>query len=247
MGHFSGVRFSVSSFAAWAPGVDSAEAWLEWAEGRRSIGGLSEPALKPMPPLLRRRAAGVDRMALEVAYRCLGDRKGVPAIFGSRHGEASRSLELLTDLAGGEPLSPTTFGLSVHNASAGLFSIARADHAESCGLAAGPTTVEHGVIEACGLIADGAEEVLLVVYDRPLPALYAVYEDCPALPFAWAWLIQAPQRDVLSLSWSPNPDDPATMSADVPPGLEIWRFYLCQERRLERPLHGCHWLWARDG
>ena len=202
-----GVRFSIAAFAAWAPGVETEEAWIDWSSGHRAIQGDSEPAVRAMAPMLRRRAGFLDRMALEVAYRCLGDRNDVPAIFSSRHGETSRSVELLTDLAKGLPLSPTTFGLSVHNATGGLFSIARGDHASSSALAAGLSSVEHAVIEACGLLADGASEVLLVVYDRPLPAVYATYQDCHEQPFAWAWLIHAPARDVVSLSWSAAPDD----------------------------------------
>ena len=79
----------------------------------------------------------------------------MPTVFCSRHGEVSRSVDLLMDLAKAEPLSPTSFGLSVHNATAGLFSIARSDHTNSIALAAGQSSVEHAVIEACGLLADG--------------------------------------------------------------------------------------------
>jgi hypothetical protein len=244
---FRGVGFSISAFAAWAPGVENVEAWHEWAAGRRSILASGEAPVPAIPPLLRRRAGTLDRMALEVAYRCLGDRKGVPAIFSSRHGEASRSVELLTDLARGQPLSPTAFGLSVHNASAGLFSIARADHAESSGLAAGQSSVEHGVIEACGLLSDGAEEVLLVVCDRPLPAVYAAFQECHEQSFAWAWLMRAPMRDVLSLAWSPGGEEHSVATEALSPGLEILRFYLRREHRLERHLYGRRWLWTRDG
>jgi hypothetical protein len=241
-----GIRFSIAARAAWAPGVETAEAWLEWASNRRQIGGESEPTVRAMARMLRRRAGFLDRMALEVAYQCLGDRHDVPAIFSSRHGETSRSVELLTDLAQGLPLSPTTFGLSVHNATGGLFSIARGDHASSSALAAGPSSVEHAVIEACGLLADGATEVLLVVYDRPLPALYAAYQDCHEQPFAWAWLIHAPARDVVSLSWSAAAEEQSASIEGLPPGLEILRFYLRQDRSLQRVCQRWCWLWARD-
>ena len=116
-----GIRFSIAARAAWAPGVETAEAWLEWSSGHRPIEGDREPAVRAMAPMLRRRAGFLDKMALEVAYRCLGDRCDVPTVFSSRHGETSRSVDLLTDLAKGLPLSPTTFGLSVHNAAGGLF------------------------------------------------------------------------------------------------------------------------------
>ena len=196
--------------------------------------------------MLRRRAGFLDRMALEVAYQCLDDRCGVPAIFCSRHGETSRSVDLLTDLAKGLPLSPTTFGLSVHNATGGLFSIARGDHAASSALAAGQSTVEHAVIEACGLLADGDSEVLLVVYDRPLPALYSAYQDCHEQPFAWAWLMHAPASDVISLSWSATADNQAAGVERLPAGLAILRFYLRQDRCLERIRQPRRWLWSRD-
>jgi hypothetical protein len=240
------IGFSISAHAAWAPGVETAEAWLEWSSGQRPIQGESEPAVREMAPMLRRRAGFLDRMALEVAYRCLGDRRDVPMVFSSRHGETSRSVELLTDLAKGLPLSPATFGLSVHNATGGLFSIARGDHAGSSALAAGQSSVEHAVIEACGLLADGAAEVLLVVYDRPLPALYAPYQDCHEQPFAWAWLMQPPASDVFSLSWS-EAEEPETASAERwSAGLEVLRFYLRRDRSLERISQRRCWRWARD-
>lgn len=242
----SGIRFSIAASTAWAPGVETAEAWLDWSLGQREIAGETEPAVRAMAPMLRRRAGVLDRMALEVAYRCLGDRTGVPAIFCSRHGETARSVDLLTDLAKGQPLSPTMFGLSVHNATGGLFSIARGDHAGSSALAAGPSSVEHAVIEACGLLADGAAEVLLVVYDRPLPAVYAAYQDCHEQPFAWAWLMQPPARDVVSLSWSAAVDNQPASVERWSPGLEILRFYLRQDRSLERIRQRRRWLWSRD-
>jgi hypothetical protein len=238
------MRFSIAGFAAWAPGVETMEAWLEWSSGHRRINGASEPALRAMSPLLRRRAGFLDRMALEVAYRCLGGRRDVPAIFSSRHGETSRSLNLLTDLANGEPLSPTSFGLSVHNATGGLFSIARGDHASSSALAAGPSSVEHGVIEACGLLADGASEVLLVVFDRPLPKVYAAYEDCHEQPFAWAWLMRPAAKNVVSLSWSKAEELEIDSAERRSAGLEILRFYLRRDQSLERICQGRRWRWA---
>ncbi len=198
-----------------------------------------------MPPLLRRRAGFVNRMALEAAYQCLGSDKNVPTIFASRHGEASRSVELLIDLAAGQPLSPTSFGMSVHNATGGLFSIARQDHANDIGLAAGQSTVEHAVIEACGLLAEGESRVLLVVYDSPLPAVYAAFEDCREQPFAWAWLMQAPGEDVLSLSWAAASANDCSNGKELPPGLEILRFYLRKDASLVRACDSRRWRWCR--
>jgi Beta-ketoacyl synthase, N-terminal domain len=242
----NGVSFSVLSHAAWAPGLETDEAWRRWAREGHIIEGSGEPSLGSMAPLLRRRAGFLNRMALEVAYRCLGSDIDVPTVFASRHGEASRSVELLLDLARGEPLSPTSFGLSVHNATGGLFSIARQHHANDIALAAGQSTVEHAVIEACGLLTEGEAKVLLVIYDAPLPPEYAAFQDCHEQPFAWAWLMQAPADNVISLCWSPASEPLAPNLERPPPGLEILRFFIRKDASLERTCENLRWLWSRN-
>jgi hypothetical protein len=185
-------------------------------------------------------------MALEVAYRCLGDRRGVPIVFCSRHGEADRSVALLSELAKGQPLSPTSFGLSVHNAVGGLFSIARGERVNQVAVAAGNSSVEHSAIEACGLLVDGAPQVLLVVYDCPLPSLYASFQDCREQPFAWAWLIEPAVEREITLTWAPAESAIVSGPVSLPGGLEILRFYLRADRRLERLCNGRRWIWTRD-
>jgi hypothetical protein len=195
--------------------------------------------------MLRRRAGFLGKMALEVAYRCLGVARDVPTIFCSRHGDGTRSVDLLLDLANGIPLSPTSFGLSVHNAIGGLFSIARADRASHIAIAAGSSTIEHGVIEACGLLAEGERAVLLVAYDCPLPEIYSSFQDCHEQPYAWAWLLAAPGEDRFSLAWSSTAESPSPSVERHPPGLDILRFYLRKQSTLERISDGRRWLWTR--
>lgn len=240
------VRFSVTSEAAWAPGVETREAWQEWAQNSFPFTSDTEPALRAMPAMQRRRVGFLGRMALEVAYACLGDRTDVPMVFCSAHGEVSRSVDLLNDLASGEPLSPTAFSLSVHNAAAGLFSIARGDRANSIALSARNASIEHGVIEACGLLADGEQAVLLVAYDCPVPAVYADYQHDDEAPFAWAWLIGPPQQDVISLAWSAAPRDEPAAIEGLPPGLQILRFHLRKDQRMNRLCGRQKWQWTRS-
>jgi len=240
------VSFSVITDAAWAPGIETEGAWLVWAKSASIIEGEAGPAVKFMPPMLRRRAGFLGRMALEVAYRCLGTKVDIPIVISSRHGEAARSVDLLLDLANNRPLSPTSFGLSVHNAIGGLFSIARADHANNIAIAGGKSTIEYATIEACGLLAAGAPAVLLISYDCPLPPVYSAFKDCKEQPYAWAWLMQPPADKVISLSCVVGAkDDPPTVDR-LPPGLEILRFYLRQDRLLERICGQRKWLWTQN-
>jgi hypothetical protein len=240
------IRFSIAADAAWAPGIDTPAAWAAWAEAPFPIVGASEPAVRDMPPILRRRAGTLGKMALEVAYQCLAGRSNVPAVFCSRHGEVARAIELLTALAHDEALSPTGFGLAVHNASAGLFSIARADHANHMALAAGASSIEHAVIEACSLLADGAPEVLLVAYDNRLPPLFAPFADCAEQPYAWAWLMVPAAADAIALSWQAS-DAPEPGDVDAAPaGLDILRFHLRRDAQLMRRADRRQWHWQRD-
>ncbi|HEV2613451.1 MAG TPA: beta-ketoacyl synthase chain length factor [Gammaproteobacteria bacterium] len=205
----------------------------------------TQPALHAMPALLRRRASSAGKKALEVAYRCLGDNtQDIPIIFASRHGECQRSVDLLIDQVQKNPISPTAFSLSTHNATSGLFSIARQDHENSLAIAAGQSTIEHAVIEACGLLADGESAVLLIAHDNALPEIFNDYQDCNEQDFAWAWLIQSPQRNqnsIISLSWSANKTPEKKQQTA---GIEIAEFFVDKNSVLERNCDNQQWRWS---
>lgn len=244
--HPIGLKFSIAAHSAWAPGITTPQEWDNWTQAPFRIGEGADPALRAMPAMLRRRAGFLGKMALEVAYDCLGERTGVPTVFCSRHGEVARAVDLLGELARGEALSPTAFGLAVHNASAGLFTIARAERANHIALAAGQSTIEHGVIEACGLLADGAPMVLLVAYDCPLPAPLERFQDCDEQPYAWAWLMTAPADDVISLSLEAAPSAAQPGPDALPAGLEVLRFARSGAASYRRTSGAQHWSWSRD-
>lgn len=247
----SQVQFSVLSHAAWAPQLTSPADWKRWAREPFALDGDEEPKVVDMPAMLRRRAGFLGKMALEVAYQCLGGQQNVPTVFCSRHGDVERSLNLLVSLTDNEPISPTAFGLSVHNATPGLFSIARGDSANHIAMSAGASTAEHGVIEACGLLADGAQQVLLVMFDATPPALFSAHMDCREQSYAWAWLLTSARSDDLprlQLSWvegdGSRSADPAS---EMPGGLAVWKFYVNGDTALRRNIDRRVWRWSRHG
>lgn len=200
-------------------------------------------ALSAIPPMLRRRASPLGKLALTAACRCLEQLTppmltSVPSIFCSQHGDIGRSIELLDQLAHGEALSPTTFSLSVHNATAGLFSIARGDRAVSSAVAGGEASVENGIIEACSLLADGASHVLLVAYDAPIAPLFATFEEHPRDAFAWAWLLAPAGPNAISLEWQASGPE----SSAHP---DLWSFSQSDARELDYVRGGQRWNWRR--
>jgi len=198
-----------------------------------------------MAPMLRRHAGRLARMACEVSYRALDGEGGVPMVLCSRYGEVSRSVELLSALAIGAELSPTSFGLSVHNATCGLFAMARKDRANCIALAAGEESAECGILEACALLDDGEESVLVVVADCPLPDIYRPFASGDDPPFAWAALVESPGNDSFSLSW--QVDDLSDSSALGSGPLGVLRFLLGEDRELRNPTPHRTWRWSRDG
>lgn len=167
--------FTVRRWAAWAPGLHSADDWRSWAENEKPlVDDGSVPALKFIKPMQRRRFSRLTRMALQTSYDCLQGEHGVRTVFCSRHGEIHRTKTLLDDIAKQELISPMGFSLSVHNTASGLYSIASGNQAPSTAIAAGLDTIEMAVIEALGQLHRNPQQpVLVVIADEPLPAFYA--------------------------------------------------------------------------
>ncbi|WP_164669916.1 beta-ketoacyl synthase chain length factor, partial [Pseudomonas viridiflava] len=108
----------------------------------------------------------------------------MPLVFVSRHGETPRTFEILRDLAADEPMSPTQFSLSVHNAVIGLWSILRGETSEMTALATAGDGLENWAFEAAALLAEGAPAVLLVVTEEQPPHAYARWIDDVPFPYA---------------------------------------------------------------
>lgn len=103
----------------------------------------------------RRRLSYLARMAFAVGWPLAEGIEALPLVYVSRHGETPRTFALLSELAERQPLSPTQFSLSVHNAVIGLWSILRGETSEMTALAAAGDGFEQGVIEAAGLLHEG--------------------------------------------------------------------------------------------
>jgi hypothetical protein len=108
---------------------------------------------------------------------------------------------MLTALARGEELSPTSFSLSVLNALAGVYSIHRADPAPSTAISAGAASLGWGLLEAAAQFFDDPAQPVLVLYaDAPAPELYADRAQAPA------------QMEVIGLLFSPGSDTRLTVA-----------------------------------
>ena len=186
----SGVSFPIATWSAWAPGVESVEAWRDWAAGRLQPQATGAPVLPFVDPLLRRRLGRAARMALHVAGACIPKSVPVRTVFASRHGELHRTVGMLRHLAHGEDISPTEFALSVHNAAAGVHSIVHADRSAGTSIVGGEETFAYGLLEAANQWrADTTRPVLFVYSDEPVPNEYRTFVRESEFPHALALLL----------------------------------------------------------
>jgi hypothetical protein len=179
-------------WAAWAPGHEDEQAWLGWCAAPRPLGAEGRPEAGFLPALLRRRCSALTRIMLTVSFDCCGEdeRARVGSVFASRHGNINESIELLERLAHQLPLSPTRFSHSVHNAQAGLFSIAAENRHASSSIAAEAETFACGFLEALTFLERAPESpVLLVTADVPLSEAFAGLVDEPATSYGLGLLL----------------------------------------------------------
>ena len=272
------LSFVIESWAACAPGVDTPQRWSQWAAAPWLPEGEPQVALAAVAPMLRRRFAPLGRLAAQAAIDLAGsvalpedaDPDDNPTVYASRYGETNRCLELLADQARGDALSPTAFGLSVHNAIGAMIALTRGDRRNSSAIAAGRATAAAGVSEALALLDDGARSASLVVYDSPLPADYASFEDEPSAHFAWAWRLRRPRAGerALHLDWqAASADDESTAPeegasalahpqggvvasasalAHLPASLQALWFGLSDAPVLAQQIDGRRCVWSRD-
>jgi hypothetical protein len=102
--------------------------------------------------------------------------------------------------------------------------------------------------------------VLLVVYDAPLPPLLNQFEDCVEQPYAFAWaMVPAGAEgdvDIVRLAWqgaatTADADGDADGDAEgesnpMPGGLQVLRFHLSRQARMQRSAAARRWTWSRN-
>ncbi|MGX5914749.1 beta-ketoacyl synthase chain length factor [Aliidiomarina sp. Khilg15.8] len=138
------------------------------------------PELPQVPPMTRRRLSRLSKMLFAALGEVDTDAR-YPVIFASRHGDLQRTLKMLQMVATEDALSPTQFALSVHNASAGQYSIFTKNLADSNTIAAGEESLHYAVLEALARLHSEPqlEAVVIAWADDVVPDIYKDFaKDC---------------------------------------------------------------------
>ncbi len=252
-----GLALRIEQWRAWAPGLEDVAAWQAWAAApqMRPDAEQAQPACAFLPTMQRRRLSRLARMTMDVAWPLCGEHEQLPFVFGSRHGETPRTYALLGEIVDRQPLSPTQFGLSVHNAIAGQWSILRGQRGESVALAGEADTFEHAVLEGAMQLAAGASAALVVVAEESPHSAYADW--ITDVPFSYAVALRlgrvAPAEDaqdgsdwLLRLRSSAHaPAVPDAERCAWPHALDFLRALLVRESSLEHVWKTRQWNWQR--
>ncbi|WP_241075763.1 beta-ketoacyl synthase chain length factor [Achromobacter insuavis] len=223
--------------------MQDASSWLYWAEHPYCpVGEPSPPRLEFLPAMQRRRLSLMARAAFECAWPVAEGQPPMPLVFASRHGETTRNFGLLQSLAAGEPLSPTAFGLSVHNAIAGQWSIIRRETTESVALSAEDDGLEHAFLEAGLLLADGHDNVLVVLAEEQPPTPYSPWIDDVPFTYAAAFRLRAGTDWRLEAgAHTASPPPPPWPNA-----LNLLRHLNLQTPSWRHANRARQWLWTRS-
>lgn len=232
----------ILSWSFWSPET------REPAEWRAAAPPPQAPAPPPdhsIPSAQRRRMSTLTKMAVQTALEATQTSRPDFLVFCSQHGELARTRDLLAAIVSRGELSPTSFSQSVHNASAGLFTIITASQAPATSLAAGAGTFAYGWIEAAAYLAGNpGKRALLVSYDEPLPSEYRPYSGQQQRSHALALLLRVAASGGFRLEQS-EAEAEAEEPAPLAPLFMAWA--LSSGPAFSRTAGGQGWTWRRFG
>jgi Beta-ketoacyl synthase, N-terminal domain len=229
--------FILCQWSAWAPGLDGGD--------ERLMNPDNTAVPECVPKMLQRRLTPLAKAVFNVAGQCVGGGKTLPVVFSSAHGEICKSLDMLKTIQSGHELSPTAFSLSVHNAIAGLFSIAYSNSQEITVIAPGQEGIAPAFIEALGMLYEGADEVLIILYDEPIADFY------PIVPFNLNVSFPCVLALRIALSGSGVPFEFCRSAESRDDGehpvqlLALLKFLVAQKQSLSLGNQGHSWTWHK--
>ncbi len=139
---------------------------------------LTSKTLSKIPAMMKRRLTPLGRLVVGALYDATHYLEKndilttIPWVVASRHGDADRVGNLLTDISAQDLLSPMTFSQSVHNAIIGTFSIATKNTAMHTAIAAETSSFEMGLLETYALQKEKGGFVGYVYYDTTMLKQY---------------------------------------------------------------------------
>lgn len=184
------IKLYIESIGIMAPGL------IGWPQASATLRGETAYAWRDVPtsaPTIlqaaeRRRCIASARLAMNAAHEALqaaqnGATRQFACVFSSSDGDSQVVTQIMDSLAQETPdVSPTRFANSVHNATAGYWSIATGMKLGSTCLSAFDESFAAGLLEAAAQVADEGVDALFtasdVRFEEPFYTLRPIALDC---------------------------------------------------------------------
>ncbi|HTV86231.1 MAG TPA: beta-ketoacyl synthase chain length factor [Dyella sp.] len=200
----SSLRVQVEGVGVWSPAVADFAALRGLLQGDAIAATAARPPGTALSPNERRRAPESVLVAMEVAAQAVAmsgrAADTLACVFASAYGDQATTDYMCRVLARAPAeLSPTRFHNSVHNASAGYWTIAANCRAPSSAVCAGHASFGAGLLEAAVQACADDRAVLLVCSDTAGIGPLGELIGCTR-PFGSA-LVLSPCRDIGAPAW----------------------------------------------
>ncbi|CZE49340.1 beta-ketoacyl synthase chain length factor [Campylobacter geochelonis] len=165
------------------------------------------PELNHIAPLARRRLSKCAKFSAHLLKEI--DTNSVASVFSSRDGEINRCFSLLDDVAKNEPISPTSFSLSVHNATLAQIAIFSSNNSEISAISSN-LSLENGLLNGYLKLEDGFEKVAVISYFEGVDNQIAKKTN-----LAYAVLVVIEKGSQICLEATPNTHESLAKNSDI--------------------------------
>lgn len=177
--------FYVEQWQAFIPGVEpTISGWKDFFSDTWQADE-TKADVSFLPAMQRRRLSSLARAVAKVVHDC-SENEELAMVFCTRYAEIHFVDAILRDIAAGQEVSPTAFGLSVYNAIAGQISIMQNNKQAMTTVVPEKDDYLTAFVDALGLLGEEHKNVVLVFYDEPVMDLLKpdhefVFSDVAAL------------------------------------------------------------------
>jgi hypothetical protein len=228
------MEFQIEKCSAWYGNLRTDQHWQQWALGEITYQDEDDlPALKEIPAMQRRRLSRFAKLTMQCVLDVTSDESDdLHCVFSSRHGDLHKTSKLIEDVAQKNDLSPTHFGLSVHNAVAGLYSIFAKNKQPMTATSAGEDSFLMALIDGYAKLESQKLDKILVVYtDEVVPQKYSQYVPGVEKTMSVAFVLTRQKNDKsLTVSFKPQQNKNVT---PVFQPLSFLSFFYGKEKHIE--------------
>lgn len=252
------MQLRIKAISALAPSLQTPAQWQQWAKSPHfERPDVAIPKLDFIPMMQRRRLSKFARLCCYTLHH-LGAGNQLQMVFVSRFGDLAKTDELIDNVIDQQPLSPAQFGLSVHNAVAGQYSIFTDNKLPSTTISAGVDSFHMGMLDAITRLEQSNDDELIFVCTESItPKRYQPFIKEQQIEHSVAIVLSQSQGRCCELSFEQPTEANLAQTinqAPLPQALQFLAWYYADKPSTDIHSITTHktvnssklWRWQRD-